>query len=615
MKITGNGLHVNRISLPRLAWLLAAVVMFWNLLYVNSDAHHRQYIIGSDGAGYYAYLPAMFIYHDMEYKFCRWGEPEKLPFPATDNTLFMNQTVEGKLINKYFVGTAILELPFFLIAYGTAPWFGHHANGYSFPFQIAIALAAMFYTLLGLEQVRRLLNKKNIAEHVQAVTILLLFFGTNLMHYTLSEPSMSHAFSFAMVALFLNQAHNIFHDQNRRAIIWTILALTMVVLIRPVNGVVILAVPLIAGSWSGFLQGLRFIFSNVRMLVIGMSVFALLVFIQLLMYKMTVGKWVADSYAGEHLDLTNVHFYNLLFSWRKGWFIYTPVMIFAVIGIFFLRSWFERAWAFLFLLVNIWVIASWQLWTYGGSLGMRPMIDSYAVMAIPLAFFLQRTLVKRVWIGVAPLLAFVTVLNLVQHYQFRIGILPYDGMTKERYVKLFFRTNHLLSCIYDPGSIHTHTLPGYTKRVAVFKRTFEEEHQDHLGYWGVTPEKAFSGKHAVKLDTAKVTAGLCVPFKDAVPDSVLPKTWVVVKAKVFLVDDRVTPKMAVSFRSGGQEYNFQAEPLFFEVDETGSWQDYEYAIEMPEPPGPDGEMCIFLLHDDHSVAYADDMQIEFWVEE
>lgn len=616
MKLSANGINIERISLPRLAWLLVMVAMFWHLLYVTSGPVHRDRVIGSDGAGYYAYLPAMFIYHDMAFNFCIAGHPNKVNFSGADHNVFTNRTPEGKLMNKYFIGTSVLMSPFFLVAYGVAPAFGFHMNGYSFPFQLAVALAAIFYVLLGLDQIRRLLVKKNIPEYVQAIVILLLFFGTNLYHYTLGEPSMSHAYSFAMVACFLNQAHNIFHGQKKNAVLWTSLLLAIIIMIRPVNGSVIFALPLIAGSWKNFTDGIRFSLRNYTRLGIGIGVLGLLAFLQLLSYKTCTGNWFAYSYNGEHLDFAHPNFMNVLFSWRKGWLIYTPMMFCAIAGVFFLRSHFERIAFIGYLVINVWVISSWSTWAYGGSMGMRPMIDTYAVMAIPLAFFVAAVCKSWRTLLAGPVLGFFVILNLVQHYQYAIAILPYEEMTKERYVKIFMHTNEDFRFIFDPGVMHSHTLPENSRLLSSWIRTFEEEKPDStLGSWGLTSEKSFSGQHAVRLGEVQTTAGLCVSFRDAFPDSLVSKTWVRVKAKVYLVDERCVQKMAISYRSAGVEYNWEAYPLFFKTDVVGSWQDFEVCFKIPTPPDPDGQACIFLLNgNDSSVAYADDMQMEFYVE-
>lgn len=614
MKFSRLGLQVERISLPRIAWWFIALFMFWHVLYVRLNDYNRDLVIQSDGAGYYVYLPALFIYHDLEYKFCREGLPEKVGFPAANHGLFMNQTIEGKLINKYFIGTAILESPFFFIAYGTASMFGYHENGYSFPFQVAIAFAALFYALLGLDQVRKLLLKKGISEPVTAAILLLLFFGTNLYHYASSEPSMSHVYSFSIIAIFLNQVHNAIHLQKRNSLVWSIVLLALVVLLRPVNGVIIFAIPFIAGSWSSLKEGFIFSIKNYSKLIIGAVGAAVLIFLQFLIYKLSVGKWFADSYSGEFLDLTNAHVYNVLFSWRKGFFVYTPLMIFAVVGVFFLKSNFQRISFLLFGLINVWVISSWQTWMYGGSLGMRPMIDTYVLMAIPLAHFVQGA--SKSWFKLAtwPVLAFIVILNLVQHYQYYRGILPYDEMTKEKYVKIFFQTNMFYGFIYDPGSLHAHTLPEGSKMISSRIRTFDEDSSALFEtYNGITVEKSVSGKKSVKLDSGETTCGFRINFKDVIPDSLLPRAWVVIKAKVFVVRETPIPKMGITFSDSIVGYDWQAVPLLFKIPESGKWQNFEYAVKVPMPNSAKGNVVAFLMHGDNSIAYADDLEIQFWI--
>ncbi len=86
-----------------------------------------------------------------------------------------------------------------------------------------------------------------------------------------------------------------------------------------------------------------------------------------------------------------------LFSWRKGWLLYTPMMALALTGFVFLKKRIPQAfWPLLiFTFANIWIITSWWSWWYGGSLGMRPMIDSYALLALPLAAFISGLLEKK----------------------------------------------------------------------------------------------------------------------------------------------------------------------------------------------------------------------------
>lgn len=615
MKLTRRGLEVNNISWPRLVMIFIALTMFWHLLYVRLSDTTRHMVIGSDAAGYYAYLPAVFLHHDLEFKFCKEGEPTKIDAFGANHHFFMNRTLEGKQINKYFIGTSILELPFFFGAKIGAQWFGHPKDGYSFPFQAGVAIAGMFYAFLGLDQIRKLLIKKNISDPTIALTLLLIFFGTNLYHYAVQEPGMSHAFSFCMVAFFINQINNLIHKRNPKAITGAVIALSMIVLIRPVNGVAIFAVPFIAGSWPALRNGFMLIRSHLLRFGIAALIGMMLLFLQLLAWKISVGHWFADSYAGEAYDFTNAHIYNVLFSWRKGFFIYTPIMILAVVGVFTMKNWFARVSFVIFFLMNVWLVASWQLWSYGGSYGMRPMIDTYAVMAIPLAFFLHSN--KNRWFQAVKWLAAILLMvyNLIQVYQYAIGVLPYDEMTWSKYKKIFFETSRHYSCIYDPGSLRMHTMPQNSVMIGSKTRTFEEDPSaGFASFWGINSEKSFSGKHSAKLDTGNVTAGLNLLFRENVPDSVFRYTWARIKAKIFLPEKKLDAKLAIQFLDSTESYGWEAPPLWFLIDKTGEWTDLQYDVKLPIPKSPNGAINVYLFHADKSPAYIDDLTIQFWVE-
>ena len=602
--------------LPFYTMVFISIVMFWHLLYFTTRPERSNYIIGSDAAGYYAYLPANFIYHDLEYKFCIDGE-HKIDYPGATWWLFMNRTIEGKLINKYFIGTAVLESPFFFVAYGTAPWFGHHANGYSFPFQMSVAIAAIFYCLIGLYQIRRLLSKLGITAIHQSITLVLLFFGTQLYYYTLCEPGMSHVFSFSMVALLLNQTYNVFHLQNKKSILWMMFAMIMIVAIRPVNGVMIFAIPFIAGSWENFIAGLRFCFAHYGRLAIGAGIFAVIVFFQLLMYKRTTGHWIADSYSGEHLVLSRPHIPEVLFSWKKGWFIYTPLMFLALGGILFLRNNFSRIMFVITIFSAVYVISCWELWWYGGSFGMRPLLEYSPLMAIPLALLIQKVF-RRFWlIGSVPVFGFVLALSMVQHFQYFNGILPYNDMTEFKYRKLFFETNPHFTCAYYPSYLLEHTLPENVEKKSSFVRTFEEPNEgQHLSYWGITSEKSFSPSHSTVINAEiNESSGCAVTLREGISDSTLySKSWMLVKAKVFVEKAETDSRMIFKIFDSTQTYLEEFRPLYMNVEKTGEWQDFTFAIHLPANVSPSAQVAIFLAHVEPSVAYADDMYMEFYTE-
>ncbi len=38
---------------------------------------------------------------------------------------------------------------------------------------------------------------------VTAITLLIIIFGTNLYHYVTEEPTMSHAYNFSLISIFV----------------------------------------------------------------------------------------------------------------------------------------------------------------------------------------------------------------------------------------------------------------------------------------------------------------------------------------------------------------------------------------------------------------------------
>ena len=86
-----------------LAFLLTAV--FYGIGFFPFQPTH------SDGNGYYMYLPAFFVYHDPGMHFLDQLAEDISGFSGT---FFPMDT--GQVVDKYTMGVAILQLPFFLAA-------------------------------------------------------------------------------------------------------------------------------------------------------------------------------------------------------------------------------------------------------------------------------------------------------------------------------------------------------------------------------------------------------------------------------------------------------------------------------------------------------------------
>src|SRR5690606_20434817 len=98
-----------------------------------------------DAFGYYAYLPATFIFHDVEQ--LKWVDSVDKKYNLTGNGHAPVEVLEdGNKVLKYLNGVALAEMPFFFIAHFTAPYFGYPQDGFSAPYQYALGFGIIFYS-------------------------------------------------------------------------------------------------------------------------------------------------------------------------------------------------------------------------------------------------------------------------------------------------------------------------------------------------------------------------------------------------------------------------------------------------------------------------------------
>ncbi|MBL7898264.1 MAG: hypothetical protein JNJ99_07000 [Crocinitomicaceae bacterium] len=161
---------------------------------------------------------------------------------------------------------------------------------------------------------------------------------------------------------------------------------------------------------------------------------------------MNSGNIIVNSYAnnnGEGFDFADPYLFEFLFSFKKGWLLYTPVMIFAFAGVWFMirESAQGVAFSFVFLLF-LYVIASWTCWWYGASYSSRAAIDIYPLLIVLIGYAVVGLWKKRTkWVLIS-VLSFLTLLNLIQTYQVTKGILNHSFMTREYYLSVFLQFNY-----------------------------------------------------------------------------------------------------------------------------------------------------------------------------
>ncbi len=459
--------HFKNISFSKAIMWLLAVVMLWTFISLKrwGQAETKQKIIAWDVTSYYCYLPATFIMHDVSMEFTRRAADKSYE----ENHQYWYQTApNGSRVIKFTMGMAVMYSPFFFIAHAVAHLFNYPPNGFSTPYEFFIALSNLVYLFIGLFYLRKILLSL-FTEVITGITLLCIVLGTNLYYYTTTEPAMSHAYSFAIVSVFIYQVIKWHTSPTLQKSIGIGFLFGLMVLIRPVNAILLLF-PLLYTVYSKktFIDKMNLLISKRKKLLI-MGITAFLVFFpQLIYWKYLTGQWFFYSYLEEHFYFNNPHVLLGLFSFRNGWLIYSPIMTFSLIGIVFLfqsKKQFSVA-TLLFTLINIFVCYSWWTWWYGGSYGSRPMIDSYALLAIPLAAFFEYlfTYSKKVFAAFLIVPVLLISLNLFQTYQRRTGIIHWDSMTAGAYRKVFLKSELSNEDIMEREKLLVH--PDYDKAKA-----------------------------------------------------------------------------------------------------------------------------------------------------
>jgi hypothetical protein len=403
------------------------------IIILSKDWKRENKIITMDVVSYYAYLPATFIFNDI-----------KLENRETyDHGIFWPEPLpDGNQVIKTSMGMSILYSPFFFMAHGIAKLSGMEAYGYSPIYKIGLLFASFVYLFIGLLFLRRIL-KMYFSETITALTIITITLGTNLLNYATYDACMTHVFNFALVNIFVWGTINWYNKQRLSSLVLLGFLAGLITLVRPSN-IIILIFFFLYGVFTldTLHQRIKLVFSKFHWFLIMAFAFVLVWVPQFLYWWYVTGHFMVDSYPDEQFFWGNPHFIEGLFSYRKGWLLYTPVMAFALLGIVLLfRKLKEFSWAVLvFLVLAMYIVVSWWCWWYGGSFGMRSYVDYYGILAIPLALLFSEIWSKK---NQYKLIVYGIVLMAVVQNNFflekyRKGSLHYDATTKASFWHSFW---------------------------------------------------------------------------------------------------------------------------------------------------------------------------------
>ncbi|MCO6499620.1 MAG: hypothetical protein J5I47_04475 [Vicingus serpentipes] len=463
-----------------------------------------------DVFGYYIYLPAFFIYNDLGLDNLHWVKEINSIYHNTATLYQIALSPIGHNVNQYSLGMAILYSPFFLLGHGFALLTNYPADGFSLPYQVSIFLSGILYMLIGLIYFRKVLLHF-FSDKIAAIVILIICLGTNYLHLQIrGNAIITHNYLFALYAILIWSTIKWHQQINNKNTLILGLIVGLIVTVRP-SEVVSILIPVLYGvtSVSSFKERISFLIKKKKYVLRAVFVAFLVGLPQLIYWKLYAGQFFYYSYNnnGEGLDLLSPHTIGVLFSFRKGWLIYTPIMGFSIIGFYYLYKTHRQLFVptLLFFIANLYLVSSWSTWWYAGSFSQRALMQSYVVMGLPLGALLSYPWNKSLKISGTFILSFFLIFNLFQTWQISNGILNEERMTKDYYFSVFGQITppteeqkELLLIQRSLTAVDEFLHPEKYQLVLTEEEGFENEKE------GVIFDYPHSGKRVFKMDKTHV---------------------------------------------------------------------------------------------------------------
>jgi hypothetical protein len=397
--------------------LLLVLITFigFRIQYWSNNDQNGYNATSWDAFGYYMYLPSIFIYDDV--KQLKWIDKIDAKYNVTGGNLYQAGKVKDKktYTNKYLSGVACLQLPYFLIAHGIAHLTDYEKDGFSEPYQYTLLFGAISNVFIGLWILKKVLQRY-FTDKTIGLTLLFLGLTNNLIQYTSIDGAMSHAFIFPLYSILLWLTIK-WHDNPKKTTALLIGAVIGAATISRPTELIMIFIPLLWNTENSVTRKAKWqLVKRYRWHVL----FALLGGLIAMLPQFIYWKYTTDSFiynVGSKWFFLNPWF-RVLVGPEKGWFLYTPVAIMMILGLFFIRKMEFKRSALVFIVLNIWIVIAWSDWTYGSSYSTRALVQSYPVFALPLAAFIAKVSIKN-W-STSMLIVLLMLLTWLNFYQINV---------------------------------------------------------------------------------------------------------------------------------------------------------------------------------------------------
>lgn len=404
--------------------------------------------VRGDGVGYYAYARAIVVNHNLQF------EPDWL---RANQSFYMGRidapghlradqyTRTGHVDNHFTIGPALIWIPFLAVTH-TAVLAADHlgaripADGFSWPYIDTMAFITALAGFLGLFLSFRL-ARRYFSERWAFLATLGIWFASSLLVYMYFNPSWSHAHSAFVVALFLW-----YWDRTRATrtlsqwlLLGLIAGLMLDVYYPNALFLVVVLVELAVTAVRILRSGLSSKTHEFGALVLGNCVFAAALVFAFL--PTLISRWIiyGSPFSTGYTEVSVWHLTNpllaqVLFSSDHGLFSWTPILLLASAGLFFVvRRDRVLGWAVVFsALAFYFLIATYPDWDGISSYGNRFFVSLTPTFVLGLTALLAASekLVhnnRLVWRGAIAGIALLVLWNLGLLFQWGMHLIPDRG--------------------------------------------------------------------------------------------------------------------------------------------------------------------------------------------
>ncbi|MBK7181541.1 MAG: hypothetical protein IPH89_00700 [Bacteroidetes bacterium] len=622
MRINELNFSISKIT----AYLIALIIIYFHFTLPKYDYPDQTNEIAWDILSYYLYLPASFLHGDI-------GINDQAYIQAIFNKYHFSpffyqaaQAPNGNWVMIYTSGMAILYMPFFLLGHLWAKIGGYPTDGFSYPYQFCVSSGMMIYILAGIFLLRKILLHF-YTEKITTIVLVIIVLGTNYFREATDYNMGPHGILFMFYGILVLNTIRWHQNQATKYVIWMGISIGFLILIRPTEAICIF-IPLLWGVYNrnSIKEKISLLILNKKHIILLTLTIFLVGLPQLIYWKYQTGSFLYNSYWNQNsFDITESHFLKVFFSFRKGWWLYTPLITLAFVGFLFMKN--EtlkkvRVPISIFIALNIFILTHVPVWHNAGSFGQRFMVQSYVILSLPMGAFFSVFSFKKSYLKVAIglIASMLLFLNLFQTWQFVRWIIPADGMTWEYYKYSFFKTSYMtveeqsmlmLQRTFDPNEKFNESNPNYQRRtIAFFNMDDVNSFEINKSYLDTTYSR--SGKNSYVL--SKENEFSLVYEKPYSHITQKDHLWIRITLWFFPTQklDINPADIVIHLNHNGKAFQYTGFHLDSNPYKINEWNKYSVDYLTPYIQDEDDKIVTYLWFIGKQKIYIDDFQIEIF---